>query len=259
MINLINRKFNRLTVIKQVEKPINKKTEGRYWLCLCDCGGEIIVPTTSLTSGNTSSCGCYAKEMASSINFVDIVGLRFGKWVVIKKAERPKNLKNEAVYWLCKCDCGNEKIISGNSLRRGNSTSCGCARFESNRNRLKDGEASFNKIFAQYKRNAKKRNFCFELTKEEFFNITQQNCYYCGMEPSNVYKNEHNKGDFIYTGIDRLDNANGYTLKNCVPCCGECNQAKSDTPEDNFLLWIKQIYKHLIIKNFKKKKYNKYK
>ena len=30
----------------------------RLWLCKCDCGNECYVPTNSLTSGNTQSCGC---------------------------------------------------------------------------------------------------------------------------------------------------------------------------------------------------------
>lgn len=28
--------------------------------------------------------------------------------------------------WICKCDCGKEKIFTGNSLKRNNTTSCGC-------------------------------------------------------------------------------------------------------------------------------------
>ena len=32
--------------------------------------------------------------------------------------------------WLCKCKCGNEKIVYGTNLRRGLTTSCGCFRKE---------------------------------------------------------------------------------------------------------------------------------
>lgn len=35
------------------------------WLCRCDCGKETIVKGGSLQSGNTKSCGCLGKEMAS--------------------------------------------------------------------------------------------------------------------------------------------------------------------------------------------------
>ena len=29
--------------------------------------------------------------------------------------------------WVCKCDCGNTKVINGNNLRQGKSTTCGCS------------------------------------------------------------------------------------------------------------------------------------
>jgi hypothetical protein len=40
--------------------------------------------------------------------------------VVLEKSEQKKG------YWKCRCDCGNEKKISGSSLQRGTSKSCGC-------------------------------------------------------------------------------------------------------------------------------------
>lgn len=37
------------------------------WLCTCDCGGEIVVSTNSLITGNTRSCGCLATERKQSL------------------------------------------------------------------------------------------------------------------------------------------------------------------------------------------------
>lgn len=53
----------------------------------------------------------------------DITGHRFGKLVVVSRAENDKHGK---ASWLCLCDCGNEKTVLGNNLVRGKSTSCGC-------------------------------------------------------------------------------------------------------------------------------------
>lgn len=66
-MDLIGHKFGRLTVIKQVEKPSTRKNKGRYWLCKCDCNSnrEVIVSTSDLTSGHTSSCGCILREKAA--------------------------------------------------------------------------------------------------------------------------------------------------------------------------------------------------
>jgi hypothetical protein len=54
---------------------------------------------------------------------IDLTGKRFGFWVV---KSRGKNNACGQVQWLCVCECGNERNVTSNSLRSGNSTSCGC-------------------------------------------------------------------------------------------------------------------------------------
>ena len=55
--------------------------------------------------------------------FIDQAGKRFGRLFVLKHAGRNKSLKQ---MWLCKCDCGNEKIVCTPELNRGSTLSCGC-------------------------------------------------------------------------------------------------------------------------------------
>lgn len=57
--SMIGQKFGRLTVINQA--GVNKHRT-RMWNCLCDCGGHVVVSTSSLRSGNTQSCGCLHKD-----------------------------------------------------------------------------------------------------------------------------------------------------------------------------------------------------
>lgn len=124
-LNLIGQKFNRLTVIKRVE---NDKYYRTQWLCICDCGNEkyIIVTGHSLKTGNTKSCGCYAHEYHTKIR-VDITGQKFGRLTAIKRMY----VKDNCVYWLCKCDCdGSENIYSLANLTSGNTKSCGCYKKE---------------------------------------------------------------------------------------------------------------------------------
>lgn len=67
-IDLTNKKFGRLTVIKLAESVTN--TYGRpirRWVCDCECGNTTIVRVNKLTSGNTISCGCFQKEMVSNL------------------------------------------------------------------------------------------------------------------------------------------------------------------------------------------------
>ncbi len=59
-INLTNRRFRKLVIIKQM----NKDRWGHYkWLCQCGCGNKIIVSSCYLINGNTKSCGCLRKEV----------------------------------------------------------------------------------------------------------------------------------------------------------------------------------------------------
>lgn len=60
--------------------------------------------------------------------YIDITGQRFGRWTVINITD--KRTKNRGIIWHCRCDCGNEKDVPGESLRRGDSTSCGCVQKE---------------------------------------------------------------------------------------------------------------------------------
>lgn len=56
---------------------------------------------------------------------IDLLGKRFSKLVVI---ECMGSDARNVYWWKCLCDCGNEKNIHGQSLRNGNTKSCGCIR-----------------------------------------------------------------------------------------------------------------------------------
>src|SRR5262249_15497270 len=54
---------------------------------------------------------------------IELTGKRFGRWTVL--ALHPKRRCRQAV-WLCRCDCGTQRLVFGHSLRQGDSTCCGC-------------------------------------------------------------------------------------------------------------------------------------
>lgn len=54
--DLSDKRFGHLLVVSKSESKT--KNRGVLWLCLCDCGKELLIPSNSLTSGNTKSCGC---------------------------------------------------------------------------------------------------------------------------------------------------------------------------------------------------------
>lgn len=61
-------------------------------------------------------------------NVKDIIGQKFGRLTVI--ARHPVNSNDRKARWICKCDCGNEIVVTGKALRKGTTQSCGCLRRE---------------------------------------------------------------------------------------------------------------------------------
>ena len=55
--------------------------------------------------------------------FKDLTGKKIGRLEVLCCAKKDKHGNYR---WLCKCDCGSEKIIYSSSLHSGNTKSCGC-------------------------------------------------------------------------------------------------------------------------------------
>lgn len=110
---------------------------------------------------------------------------------------------------------------------------------------LAEGEASFKRLFENYRRGAERRDLPFELTECLFRFLTKGNCVYCGVEPSQTYYLSTGSGTFstpyVYNGIDRVNNDVGYVDSNVVSCCKQCNQAKLSLPLEQFLAWIKRL------------------
>ena len=54
--------FGRLTALRRVR---SNRQRHMLWLCVCVCGTEVVVRRAYLRSGNTRSCGCLQREVAS--------------------------------------------------------------------------------------------------------------------------------------------------------------------------------------------------
>jgi len=81
--DLIDKKFNKLTVIKLIGTNKYGCTE---WLCLCECGNSCVANTSHLRGGNKKSCGCLNHGWSNSSTY--------GVWEAMK--ERCNNPKNKA-------------------------------------------------------------------------------------------------------------------------------------------------------------------
>jgi len=65
----------------------------------------------------------------------DLSGQTFGRWTVLKQADR--NSTGHIYYW-CLCECGFKGRIIAYTLRRGTSKSCGCWQRELSAELMKD-------------------------------------------------------------------------------------------------------------------------
>lgn len=122
----IGDKFSLLTIIKEVPKPENRKTKGKYYLCQCDCGNQKIIDKKGLVSGRVQSCGCLRAKRVSEAITIDLTGQRFGRLTVLEKVNYNDTPQKCEAKWRCKCDCGNIVEVRGTSLRNGSTKSCGC-------------------------------------------------------------------------------------------------------------------------------------
>ena len=110
--DLTNQRFGKLVAIEPTEQRKNAYT---VWLCRCDCGNEVLVPSRALRNGYRTHCGCVPR-------YEDLTGQRFGKLIVQNFAGRKKG----QVMWHCQCDCGGTVIASSAELKAGDRKSCGC-------------------------------------------------------------------------------------------------------------------------------------
>lgn len=76
--------------------------------------------------------------------------------------------------------------------------------------------------FSTYQSGAKTRKISFNLSFEEFNSFWDKPCYYCGVDINGI-------------GLDRKDPKDGYRIENIVPCCVQCNRAKTIQTTEEFI------------------------
>lgn len=140
---------------------------------------------------------------------IDMKSKRFGKFTVLAIASKNKS---GDLTWLCKCDCGNEKVIVGTCLRNGSSKSCGCLCKEKNRKiQTKHGKRK-TRIYGIW---AGMKQRCLNPSNQKYKNYGGRGIEICNrwMNFENFYKD---MGDPpIDYSIDRIDNDGNYEPSNC--------------------------------------------
>jgi len=187
----------------------------KKWLCLCDCGKECIKYGHQIRAGTVVSCGCYHRKQASELGkkrVHDLTGRVFGRLVVLSRAGSNRFQKPT---WLCRCGCGKEKILVGNSLLTGNSQSCGCIQKETMR------KIRWNlNLTAEERATSRNREMAISglhLWREDVFKRDGYGCVVCGNHKSGVLV-AHHKESWNRNKDLRLNVNNGDTV------CTECHK-----------------------------------
>lgn len=248
--SLVGQRFERLLVLSRAGTNKSKRST---WNCKCDCGKETVTPGHDLTRGNTKSCGCLKTDAIAAVgrsnfgkNIVPLEGKRFGRLLVNGISHRNRHGQ---IFWDCLCNpawdgCGKRTVVNGGCLKIGDTQSCGCLQQENLimiQAPKPNGGAAKHQVFNVYQCGARIRGLVFSLSEEELISLCELPCNYCGAPPSNRETGHGGGEDFVYTGIDRIDNSKGYTLDNVVPCCYPCNRAKSNMYYEDFAAWIKRL------------------
>jgi len=187
---------------------------------------------------------------------MNLVGNVYGRLTVLSLARRGTD-DRKYYYWLCRCNCGVEKVIHQELLRSGRTKSCGCLLLDSRKAKGNRNDVMLRKLYHSLKKRHHKR---FSESKiisfESLKKLSIKECFYCGSIP--ISKQEDirydRRGDnnkvkisdaVLFTnGIDRIDSSLGYTLTNVVSCCKHCNTAKSSLSQEEFKALVRRIYFH---------------
>lgn len=142
-------------------------------------------------------------------NIIDnLIGRTFGSLTIIEKIHN----KKYATY-LCKCSCGNQKEIVGNSMIRGLTKSCGCLQKKIVSDNFKKhgcvGSKEYNIWKSMNQRCHNPNNSAFKYYGEKGINVCKEwrNSF------ETFLKDMGNKPEG--KSLDRINNEDGYSKENC--------------------------------------------
>lgn len=144
--------------------------------------------------------------------FNDLTGQIFNKLTVIKRVDNIIYDK-PCVAYLCKCNCGKEKIIAAKSLKSGLTTSCGCVQKEITSNHFKKHGLTGSKEHNIWKSMIQR---CHNKNNSKFKYYGERGITVCDEWRNSFEKFLLDMGNKpINKSLDRIDNDKGYFKENC--------------------------------------------
>jgi hypothetical protein len=204
--DITGEKFGKLTVLKR-DGYTNGKRKSILWLCKCDCGNEVKRTSAHLKQNNASStCG-----KCRLINDSDYLGKTFGYWTILSVAKSNSRKKS----YICKCICGNEKVVALDTLKLGTSKSCGCFHKEQLSKKLTTHGQTGKRIMTIYY-NIKNRCYCENNNRfKDYGGRGIRMCDEWKNNSSLFVKWSLENGYAENMTIDRINNDGDYCPENC--------------------------------------------
>jgi len=136
---------------------------------------------------------------------IDMVGKRYNRWTVIEEVGKDEDRN---ITYLCECECGSKKILSGRQVRRGNSKSCGCLNDEK---RIKHSLA-YTRAYNAWQ---KMKSRCENTNDKQYGRYGGRGITICDrwQDVQKFYEDMNECPDNFQ--IDRIDNDGNYQPNNC--------------------------------------------
>jgi hypothetical protein len=179
-------------------------------------------------------------------NATDLTGQKFNKLTVISKAESKYNGHSKMSMWLCRCECGQTKIVAGCSLRSKNTKSCGKCPNRKAHNRKGHGEIS-GAYWANLRHGAESRKIEMSITEKQAWDLflqQERKCAISGVEL--IFASNYMKGGAAIqtASLDRIDRRKGYIIGNVRWVHKHINMMKNVLSDEEFIGWCKIVVEH---------------
>lgn len=172
--------------------------------------------------------------MSITVEYLDLVGEKFN----MLEVKQYQGKRGKHAYYLCKCECGNEKEVSRINLMANHTRSCGCLkRRKGKNNKCWSGCGDLSgRIWSSIKIKAKTRNLGFELTIEEAWDKFEEQGGKCALTgwPISLVSSK-NQNWRRSASLDRIDNTSGYSKANIQWLHKDVNWMKGRFSHDRFI------------------------
>ena len=178
-------------------------------------------------------------RVRKACHFEDITGQKFHFLTPIHYV---RNDKFGKALWLCKCDCGNERIINAASMKKGLTKSCGCYKRAKNSTGYQLISGAF---WHKLQKSAVARNYEITITIEEAWLMFEQQNQKCALSGVDIIL--HPCHDFCKkqtASPDRKDSNLGYTKDNFQWVHKRVNRLKNILSDKELIFWCRQIVSH---------------